>query len=327
MKLRRRELARLALAAAAGLTPALPAAATAWPSRAIRLLVVYPPGGVSDVTARALADALSRSLEVPVWVEYRAGAGGNVGLDALARAAPDGYTIAFSAISPLTLHTLVAQGPEDPLQRVAPVAAVMRTPVLVAGTRALGERSFDALIEHARAHPGAVRWASSGVATVGHMVLVQVRLASHATITHVPYQGGGAQLNDALSGQFEVLSTNVAARQLQLVGSGRLKALAVGAPERLEALPDVPTLAELGYARANLASLFGIFAPAHPPAAVLHRLNAEINRALQSATLRQQLHAANNFPAAGSPEDFAREIDADRQRNRSLVLGARAVLE
>jgi tripartite-type tricarboxylate transporter receptor subunit TctC len=329
MKLGRRELTRLALAAAAlqGLPPALPAAAMPWPSQPIRLLVVYPPGGVSDVIARALAELLSRSLGVPVLVEYRAGAGGSVGLEVLARAAPDGHTIAFSAISPLTMHGLLAHGPEDPLHRVVPVAGVVRTPVLVAGTRSLVERSFDDMIARARTRPGAVRWASSGMATVGHMVLVQVRLASQATIIHVPYQGGGAQLNDALSGQFEVLSTNLAALQLQYVNAGSLAALAVGAPQRLVALPDVPTLAELGYPQANLVSLFGIFAPAHTPAGVVHRLNAEINRALQNRTLREQLRGANNIPASGSPEDFASEIVADRQRNERLIAGSRAWIE
>jgi tripartite-type tricarboxylate transporter receptor subunit TctC len=151
------------------------------------------------------------------------------------------------------------------------------------------------------------------------MVLAQVRLMSHTSITHVPYAGGGAQLNDALSGQFEVLSSNVAALQLQYIANGRLKALAVGSPHRLPALPDTPTLTELGYPQANLASLFGVFAPADTPEAIVRRLNAEINRVLASASMMELLAKGYNIPAPDSPDAFAEEIAADRSRNRWVV--------
>ena len=314
-----------ALFAAACAAPhLLHAGAPAWPSRPVRLIVVYPPGGVSDGTARVLAEPLSQSLGVPVLVENRPGAGGSLGMDALARSVPDGCTLAFSAISPLTLHPLLARVPYDPLHGFAPVAGVMRTPVLVVGTPAFAGRGFGDLIALARSRPGAVRWATSGVATSGHMVLAQVRMQSRSDITHIPYQGGGPQLNDALSGQFEVLSTNVAAQQLQYIESGRLQALAVGAPARVAALLAVPTLAELGFERANFDSLFGIFAPARTPPAVVQRLNAEINRVLRGETLRAWLRGAYNIPAEGSTEEFAREIAADRRRNRDLVVGNRS---
>lgn len=303
------------------------AAAPPWPPRSIRLIVVYPPGGVSDGMARALAEPLAQALGVPVRVENRAGAGGSVGMDALARAAPDGCTLAFSAISPLTLHPLLARVGYDPLRGFAPVARVMRTPVLVVGTPAFAGRSFDDLVAMARSHPGALRWATSGVATLGHMVLAQVRMQGRLAITHVPYQGGGPQLNDALAGHFEVLSTNLAAQQLQYIERGRLQALAVGAPARIEALPQVPTLAELGFEKANRDSLFGIFAPARTPAAAVQRLNAEINRLLRSEALAARLREAYNIPAIGSSDDFAREIAADRRRNRDLVAGDRSLFE
>jgi tripartite-type tricarboxylate transporter receptor subunit TctC len=328
LQLRRRHLLHRAAAvlAAACAVPRLAwAAATApWPNRPVRLIVVYPPGGVSDGMARVLAEPLSQSLGVPVLIENRAGAGGSIGMDALARAVPDGCTLAFSAISPITLHPLIARVPYDPLRAFAPVASVMRTPVLVVGTPAFAGHGFGDLIALARSQPGAVRWATSGVATIGHMVLAQVRMQSRTDITHIPYQGGGPQLNDALSGQFEVLSTNVAAQQLQYIEGGRFQALAVGAPARVEALPAVPTLAELGFEKANRDSLFGIFAPARTPAAVVQRLNAEINRVLRSDTVRARLRGAYNLPAGGSIEDFAREITIDRRRNRELVAGDRS---
>jgi tripartite-type tricarboxylate transporter receptor subunit TctC len=328
LQLRRRHLLHRAGAvlAAACAVPRLAWATTTapWPNRPVRLIVVYPPGGVSDGMARVLAEPLSQSLGVPVLIENRAGAGGSIGMDALARAVPDGCTLAFSAISPITLHPLIARVPYDPLRAFAPVASVMRTPVLVVGTPAFAGHGFGDLIALARSQPGAVRWATSGVATIGHMVLAQVRMQSRTDITHIPYQGGGPQLNDALSGQFEVLSTNVAAQQLQYIEGGRFQALAVGAPARVEALPAVPTLAELGFEKANRDSLFGIFAPARTPAAVVQRLNAEINRVLRSDTVRARLRGAYNLPAGGSIEDFAREITIDRRRNRELVAGDRS---
>jgi tripartite-type tricarboxylate transporter receptor subunit TctC len=326
-RLRRRHLLQRAgtlLAAACALPRMLHAAPALWPNRPLRLIVVYPPGGVSDGMARVLAEPLARSLGVPVLIENRPGAGGSLGMDALARATPDGSTLAFSAISPLTLHPLLARVPYDPIRAFVPVASVMRTPVLVVGTPAFTGRGFGELIAQARRQPGEVRWATSGVATIGHLVLAQVRVQSGTDITHIPYQGGGPQLNDALSGQFEVLSTNVAAQQLQYIEGGRFQALAVGAPARIEALPAVPTLAELGFEKANRDSLFGIFAPARTPGAVVQVLNAEINRVLESDAVRARLRAAYNLPAGGGSDAFAHEIALDRRRNRELVTGDRA---
>ena len=290
-----------------------------WPSRPLRLIVVYPPGGVSDLMARALAEPLAEALDVPVLVEHRPGAGGSIGIDALARAAPDGYTLAFSAMSPLTLHPLIARLARDRLHAVDPVVSVMRTPVLVVGTPAFQGRRFEDAITQARQHPGELRWASSGIATTGHLVLAQVRALAGVEITHIPYQGGGPQLNDALGGQFEILSTNVAVQQLRYIEEGRLRALAVGAPRRLAALPRVPTLAELGFAPANRDSLFGLFAPAGTPQALVARVNAEINRLLRSPPLRSRLAQAHNLAAGGSTQDFAREIALDRRRSEALV--------
>ncbi|MDZ7865744.1 tripartite tricarboxylate transporter substrate binding protein [Acidovorax sp.] len=328
--LARRRLLRWAAGGAAlvATAPALHAAAAPrWPNRPVRLIVVYPPGGVSDATARALAQPLARALGVPVLVDNRAGAGGSVGIDLLARAAPDGHTLAFSAITPLTLQPLlVSGGLRDPLGLVAPVVGIMHTPVLVMGTPALGPRSFTEMVALAHTRPGAVRWASSGVATTGHMVLVQTRLHSGADITHVPYQGGGAQLNDALGGQFEVLSSNLAAQQLEYVGAGRLHALAVGSPARMPALREVPTLAELGYPRANLSSLFGLFAPAHTPAAVVQGLNDAVNRILNAGGFAAMLRDKHLLPAGGTVAAFAQQITADRQGNEALVRQSGAVL-
>ncbi|MBX3586856.1 MAG: tripartite tricarboxylate transporter substrate binding protein [Ramlibacter sp.] len=289
-----------------------------WPSRPLRIIVVYPPGGLSDGIARTLADALATRLGWPVRVENRAGGGGSVGLQALARAPADGHTLAFSAVSPLTLRPQPAPGGDDPLAGILPVAGVMYTPVLLVGTPAFQGHGFADLLAQARARPEQLRWATSGQATAGHLVLEQVQLGAGIHVTHVPYKGGGRQLTDALGGQFELLSTNVAAMQLELIAAGRLQPLAVGAPRRLEVLPQVPTFTELGLPRANISSLFGVFAPGGTPPAVADALNGAVNAALESGVLRERLLAADNLPATGSRAAFARRIADERASNRTL---------
>ena len=321
---RRRLLASVPAAAAAAATGWTPAvlAQPRWPAQPLRIIVVYPPGGLSDSMARLLAGQLESQLGVPVRVDNRAGGGGSVGLLALAQAAPDGHTLAYSAVSPLTLRPHLqgdgaGSGP-DPLRDVAPVAGVMFTPVLLVGTPAFKGRDFAALLAQARARPGALRWATSGIATAGHLVLEQVQAGAGVHVTHVPYKGGGQQLNDALAGQFELLSTNVAAAQLQHVAAGRFTPLAVGAPQRLDVLPQVPTFAGLGLPQANVSSLFGLFAPAGTPVALLDRLNAEVNRALAEPSVRERIVASDNLPAGGSRSAFARRIDEEWAANRVL---------
>ncbi|MFN0160616.1 MAG: Bug family tripartite tricarboxylate transporter substrate binding protein [Burkholderiales bacterium] len=293
-----------------------------WPQRALRIIVVYPPGGVSDETARIIADRLAPRLEVPVLVENRSGGGGAVGMAALARSVPDGHTLAFSAISPLTLNPHLGPVGYDPRRDVAPVIGVMLTPVVVVGTPAFAGASFQDLMQSARSAPGRLRWGSSGRATVGHMVLEHVRLAGQVDITHIPYKGGGQQLNDALAGHFEILSTNVAQAQLQYIQAGRFKALAVGAPERLRVLPQVPTLAELGFPRANLTSQFGLFAPGETPEGIVNRIGAEVGAILRQGDFRERLMGAGNLPLSGGPAEFARAIELDSERNLAVIKAA-----
>ena len=296
-----------------------PVALPAWPAGPIRILLVYPPGGVSDAVARLLADRLALALATPVRMEYRPGASGSLGLEALAAAAPDGHTLAFSATSPLTLYPQLARVRYDPLRDIVPVASVMLTPSLLVGTPAFAGRSAADLLAAARAAPGRLRWATTGTGTTGHLVLAQWQRATGCEVTHIPYKGGGQQLSDALAGHFELLSSNVAAAQLQHIRSGRFKPLAVGAPQRLASLPQVPTWAELGVASANLASVFGLLAPAGTPAAVIERLNAEVNGALATPLLRDSLRAADNLATGGSADDFAQQIGLEHAQHRALL--------
>ncbi len=265
----RRRWLQQAAALAAAVLPRAQAEPARWPGGPIRILLVYPPGGISDQVLRTLAELLVPLLGVPVAVEYRPGAGGSLGLAALAAAPPDGHTLAFSALSPLTLYPQLARVRYHPLRDITPVAGVMLTPALLVGTPAFAGHSVADLASAACAAPQRLRWATTGAGTTGHLVLAQWQRASGCRVSHIPYKGGGQQLSDALAGHFELLSTNVAAAQRQHIRSGQFKPLAVGAPQRLDSLPGVPTWAELGLPEANLASVFGLMAPAGTPPAVV----------------------------------------------------------
>jgi tripartite-type tricarboxylate transporter receptor subunit TctC len=298
---------------------AFAAVAQSWPAKPVKLVVAYPSGGVSDTVARILADKLSPALGVAVVVENKAGASGAIGIDAVAKAAPDGYTIGFAAVSPLTLSPHLGKVAYDPKKDLAAVASVMYSPVLLLATPATDAKDLPALLAAARAKPGSVRWSTSGPASLGHIMLEQLRTAAKVEIVHVPYKGGGQQITDALGGQFEVLSVNSSPAVVQQVKAGKLRALAVGAPARMEALPNVPTLAELGYPAANLTSTFGIFAPAATPPALIERLNAEINKAIAAPDVRAKLTAADNVPTGGAPAAFARQIAQESESNARII--------
>lgn len=284
-----------------------------WPGGTLRILVAYPPGGVSDMVARDLAEDLSARLRVPVLVENRAGASGTLAMVQLARSVPDGRVLCFGAATAVALMAAGMPTGAD-LLPVLPVAGVMRTPVLVVGTPALRAHTFEGMLAAARRQPGGIRWATTGAGTTGHAVLERVRRASGVPLVHIPYKGGGQQITDALGGHFEVLSTNVAPQQLEALQAGRLKALAVGAPQRLSVLPAVPTLAELGFPDANLDSLFGLFAPPGTPAEIAERINAEVALALRGTALRAKLLGANITPFSGSAADFARQVRRETGR-------------
>ena len=315
--------ASLATSLVATLTGAIAAApvlaADAYPSRPIRMIVAYPTGGISDAVARALGEKLSVQMGTSVVVENKAGAGGSIGIDAVAKAAPDGYTLGFAATSPLTLNPHVSRVNYDPQRDLAPVMSVMYSPVLVVATPSFAGKSFQDLIAQSKAKPGSVRWATSGLGTVGHVMLEQVRSKSKADITLIPYKGAGQQMNDALGGQFEVMSTNASPMLTQHMQANRLRAIAVGAPKRLDGLPNVPTLDELGYPKANLTSTFGIFAPGKTPAAIVDKLHAELNKALAEPEVRDRLLRGGEVPTGGSAAQFAKAIHAESVENARIV--------
>jgi len=300
---------------------AMPATAQTFPSKPVRIIVVYPPGGTSDAVTRLLADKLAPALGQQVLVENRGGAGGAIGMDAMAKSAPDGHTIAFGAISPLTLLPHVGKVPYDPLKDIAPLASVMYSPVYFLATPAFAGQSFADVVKEAKPKPGSLRVGTSGIATIGHLMVEQLRIAG-LDFTHVPYRGGGQVITDAAGGQFELFTTNPSPGANSLIQQGKLRILAVAAPKRLPALPNVPTLIEVGYPDASYTSHFGFYAPAKTPEAVRKRLHAEINAVLALPEVAERLTRLDNVVALLSIEQFAEVIRREYEANARVVAKA-----
>jgi tripartite-type tricarboxylate transporter receptor subunit TctC len=311
-------LATLVVAAAL----ALPATAQEFPARPVRIIVVYPPGGTSDAVARLLAEKLAPALGQQVLVENRGGAGGAIGMDAMAKSAADGHTVAFGAISPLTLLPHVGKVPYDALKDVAPLASVMYSPVYLLATPAFPGRDFAELVALAKSKPGTLRVGTSGIATLGHLMVEQLRIAG-LELTHVPYRGGGQVITDAAGGQFELFTANPSPGVNTMLQQGRFRILAVAAPRRLAAQPAIPTLTELGYPDSNYTSHFGFFAPAKSPEAARRRLHAEINAALAVPEVAERLVRLDNVVAPSSMEQFAQVVRREYEANAKIVAQAR----
>jgi len=294
----------------------LPAAAQNFPSRPVRVIVVYSPGGTSDAVARLIAEKLTPALGQQVIVENRGGAGGAIGMDAMAKST-DGHTIAFGAISPLTLLPHVGKVPYDALRDVVPLASVMYSPVYLLATPAFSGQDFAAVVAQARAKPGTLRVGTSGIATLGHLMVEQLRIAG-LDLVHVPYRGGGQVITDAAGGQFELFTANPSPGVNAMVQQGRFRILAAAAPKRLAALPEVPTLIELGYPASSYTSHFGFFAPAKTPEAVLKRLHAEINAALALPDVAERLAKLDNVVAPASMADFAQVVRREYEQNAKV---------
>jgi tripartite-type tricarboxylate transporter receptor subunit TctC len=305
----------------AAVLPLATRAQAQWPARPVKIIVPYPAGGVTDSVARMLAERLRPLLGQALVVDNRAGAGGTIGMDAVAKS-NDGHTLAFAAVSPLTLNPHVMKVQYDPLKDFVAVASVMYSPVYVLATSRFKGASFHDAIAMAKAAPGKVSIASSGYGTLGHIMIEQIRRKSGADLTHVPYKGGSQLVTDAAGGQFDLFVANPFAPVNNLIAEGKLRVLAVTGPRRLPAMPKVPTLAELGYPEANLTSLFGFYAPASMPEEHVRRFNAAVNQVLADKDVREQLRKLDNVVSTGTPQHFAATIARDFAANASIVKAA-----
>jgi tripartite-type tricarboxylate transporter receptor subunit TctC len=310
------------LVAAALLAPVLASAQAAWPAaKPITLVVPYTAGGSVDYNARLVAQRLSERLKQTVLIDNIGGAGGAVGLAKAAAAAPDGYTLVAGTDSAMAIGRLVNPSAYrfDPLQAFTPVAMLNTAPlVLVAGPK-MPAGTYADFVRLAKAKPGQLTYATSGVGTVLQLAMEQLKERSAIYVTHVPYRGGGQIATDVIGGQVDVAML-VSTTAVPQVRGGRMRALGVTGPTRLDSLPDVPAFTEMPGLKGHvMVSWTGIFAPTGTPPAIVHRLNEELNAVLQEPEVRARFADQGAVPGSGSAEDLGRFVQAEHARYRDIV--------
>ncbi|MGG5888924.1 tripartite tricarboxylate transporter substrate binding protein [Falsiroseomonas sp. HC035] len=320
MHLHRRHL----LAASAALAFAGPAAAQNWPDRPVRIVVPFPPGGSNDIIARQLAEALRPLLGQPVVVENRAGAGGNVGADAVAKAAPDGHTLLLAAPGPLAINEhLFREMPFKPERDFAPVALVASVPIVLMVTPGLEALNVAELVALAKRQPGRLAFGSSGNGSTNHLAGELFKTMAGIDITHVPYRGAAPAMTDLVGGTIQMMFDNMPAALPQVRG-GSVRGLAVAGTSRAAALPDLPTVADSGLPGFEAEAWFGLVAPAATPAAVLQRLQQACSQALADATLRTRFAEGGAEPGARLGAEFGNFLGAERTKWGRVVAASGA---
>ena len=286
-----------------------PAQAQTYPSRPVRVIVPFPAGGSSDLLGRALAKKTSEGLGQQVVVENRAGAGGTIGVGAVAKAPADGYTLGLGTVSTLGMAPVVrAAPPYDSLAAFAPVSLVASAPFILVVNASVPARSVAELVALAKSQPGRLNFASIGEGTLQHFSGEHFKSLTGTSMVHVPYKGVAPALVDLLAGQVQILFDVLASFQLQNIQSGKLRALAVAGPARIAQLPSVPTMAEAGLPGFEVTAWFGLIAPRATPPEIIARLNAEVRAAVASSEMREVISAQGFEPSAGSPEQFSEVI-------------------
>ena len=311
------------LLAAAALLPLSAHAQDRWPSKPIRWIAPYAAGGFADIRARKLAVDLAKNLGQPVYVENRAGAGGVVGTDAVAKAPPDGYTIGMGNLAALSVNvSLMKKLPYDPQKDLQPVVLIERSPLILTAGPGLKANTVQELIAYARAHPGELGFGSSGVGGAHHLSGEMLKLRTGIDIVHIPYKGGAPAAADVMAGHLPMMF-EMGYAAMPSVKGGKIRALAVTSTKRLALLPEVPTMAESGLPGFESFNWQGVVAPAGTPRAIVDRLNREFNAILALPDQRDAILATASEPAGGTPEQFRDLIASETVKWAEVVKAAK----
>jgi tripartite-type tricarboxylate transporter receptor subunit TctC len=315
----RRNLAALALALASALPLVSTSAfAQAWPTKPVKIIVNFPPGGAADAIARAVSAPLQEALGQPVVIENRGGSGGNLGGDAVAKSVADGHTLLMSSGGMVSVNPhLYAKMSFDPVKDLVPVAAAARVLVFLVVKPEFPANDVKGFLADLKSKPGQRSFGSPGNGSSPHLAAEMMKAQAGLFAVHVPYRGAAPALTDLLAGQIDFLFDPGIA--LPHVKAGRLKLLAVGSPSRSPLFPDVPTMHDAGLKGFDADTLFGFYAPAGTPADVLARLNREINRILATPTVKERIAALGGEPAPMSPAEFGARMANDSKRFGAIV--------
>jgi len=325
----RRELCLAAVAGAAAFA-ARSAHAQTYPARPIHLVVPFTPGGSSDVLGRAIGQELALAWNQPVVIDNVPGAGGSLGAERAARAAPDGYTLFMGHTGTLAVNpSLYPKLGYDPLRSFAPVAWVARVPNVLVVHESVPARTLAELVALAKSKPGTLAYGSGGNGSAAHVTMEYLKLQTGASLLHIPYRGTAPSVNDLLAGQVQALFTGAPAL-LPHIKAGKMRALAVSSPRRIALLPDVPTVAESGVAGTKgfeADQWYGVVAPAGTPPQVIAMLNQQINRSLESAEVKARLAAEGAEATPATPQAFAQLIASEITRWDRVIKAAHVTVD
>lgn len=298
------------------------ASAQAYPARAVRMIVPFPPGGPNDILGRVVAQKASESLGQQIIVDNRGGAGGIIGTEAAAKAAPDGYTLLLSGTAALSINpSLHAKLPYDPVKDFAPISLLATAPSILIVHPALPVKTVKEFIALAKRKPGALNYASAGIGTPPHLAGELFKSTAGINITHVPYKGGGPALTDLLAGQVELYFSGISSA-IPLIKDGRVKAIAVTSAKRSSIMPEMPTIAESGLPGYEVGNWYAILGPAGLPREIVSRVNTEIVKALKSPDTRRRVLELGADPVGSSPEQLAIHMKAEIAKWAKVIKAA-----
>ena len=299
----------------------LPVAASAqsYPSKPVRLVVPFAPGGTTDLIARIVSERMGQLLGQQVIVENKAGAGGAIGAMEVVRAAPDGYTLSMATVSTTAANPAI--NPKilyDPVTDFVAIINIAATPNLIAVHPSFAARDYKGFVDLVRRNPGKFSYASSGTGGIGHLQTELFKSLSGTFITHIPYRGAGPALNDVIAGQVPIIFDNLPSA-LPFVKDGRLVPIVVAAPRRLAVLPNVPTFQEIGLAPVNRMAYYGLLAPKGTPKEIVDRIHAAAKASLDDPAVRKRIEDTGSLIVANSPAEFAAQIRAELDVYKKVV--------
>jgi tripartite-type tricarboxylate transporter receptor subunit TctC len=317
----------VAVSMIAGADHALAQGAGTYPDKPIRLVVGVPPGGSTDLIARIVGEQLGKQMGQPVVIENRGGAAGNIGAELVAKAPPDGYTLFLAPIGTVAINpSLYASMPFDPVRDFAPVSQLTSLPMVMLLNPSIKATTVQEFVAYARANPGSVNFASGGSGTGTHLAGELFKMRTGIEMTHVPYKGNGPAMTDLLGGRVVVMFDQISTGLPQLQ-SGKLRALGVTTAKRSPAVPEIPTLAEVGLPGFDMTTWHGIVAPAGTPPAVIAKLNAEVVKAVNTPEVREKFKTNGIDPVSSTPEQFGALIQSEIARWRDVVKASGAKVD